>query len=170
MKLPKFMTAILEQSKAAALHAVAIWYPARIIIATEDETVAGFSVATPIITSLAVDASSDILGAAVRGHLSRSKYNVAIPTDAKAHYRTFLDAAGFKNAKAHYQGARLLQIRQSGKEIIIHPSVNGGLKGPDRGFRGHSDLNPIHLLKTATDAELGNRLRAAWSHCQDNSA
>lgn len=150
-------------------QASATLYPEQILIATEDKTVVGYSIATPSFTILPIDATAESIGQTLRKHLSLSKNDVPAPSDFKAMYLDFLKAAGFKNAKAHHKGAKHLSIYQKDQELIIMPTINGGATGKDRGFLGSKDMLPIHVGTTVTDNELGEQIKEAWLTCVDNS-
>lgn len=148
-------------------QANATMYLDQILIATEDKTVIGYSIATPNITKLPADATAESIGEAVRKHLSLSKIDVPVPSDFKAMYQDFLNAAGFKNAKAHHKSARHLSIYQKGQAINITPTINGGATGKERGFLGSKDMPPIHLSVSISDKELGEQIKEAWLKCSD---
>jgi hypothetical protein len=131
--------------------ASATLYCDQILIATHDKTIVGYSITTTKITKLPADASTSIIGQTVRKHLSLSTTDVPAPFDFKTMYQDFLNAAGFKNAKSHYKGARYLSIHQTDQEIVITPTRNGGATGKERGFIGSKDLPPIHINASATD-------------------
>ncbi len=150
-------------------QASATLYPDQIIIATEDKTVVGYSIATSIVTRLPASATAESIGQTVRKHLSLSKCGVPAPSDFKAMYQDFLKAAGFKNAKAHHKEARHLSIYQKDQEIIITPTINGGTTGKERGFLGSKEMPPIYVNASITDNELGEQLRETWLKCIDNS-
>ncbi len=150
-------------------QANATLYPEKIIIATEDKTFIGYSIVTPMLTNLQSDASSDSIGENVKKHLGLSKIDTPAPTDFKVQYQEFLNAAGFKNAKAHHKGARHLSICQKDQEIIITSTINGGATGQERGFLGSIDMQPIVVSASISDKELGEYIKEAWLKCVDNS-
>lgn len=150
-------------------QANATLYPDQILIATEDNTVVGYSITTPNITKLPVDAATEIIGQTVRRHLSLSKTGVPVPTDFKAMYQDFLNAAGLKSAKAHHKAARHLSIYQKDQAISITPTINGGATGKERGFLGSKDMPPIEVNASISDKELGEQIKVAWLKYSDNS-
>ena len=169
MNLLKFLKKKEQVEQVKTQQANATLYPDQILIATEDKTVAGYSITTPKITKLSVDVSADNVGQTVRKHLFLSKTDVPAPSDFKAMYQEFLTAAGFKNAKAHHKGARHLSIYQKGQEIVIIPTKNGGATGEQRGFQGSKDMPPIHVDASISDNKLGEQIIEAWLKCSDNT-
>lgn len=150
-------------------QASATLYPDQIIISTEDKTVAGYSITTPNITKLPFDATAESIGQTVRQHLSLSKTDVPTPSDFKAMYQDFLNAAGFKNPKAHHKSARHLSMYQKDQAIHLIPTINGGATGKERGFLGSKDRLPIAANYSISDEELGVQIKEAWLKCSDNS-
>jgi hypothetical protein len=150
-------------------QAIATLYPEQILIATVDRTVVGYSITTPEISKLPVDAIFESIGQTVKKHLSLSKTEVPAPSDFNTLYQEFLKAAGFENAKAHYKGARYLSIYQKDNEIVITPTVNGGATGKEGGFLGSKDIPTIHVNASISDNELGAQIRKAWSNCVGKS-
>ncbi len=150
-------------------QANATLYPDKIIIATEDKTVIGYSIVSPMLTNLQNDASADNIGENVKKHLALSKIDTPPPANFKVQYQEFLNAAGFKNAKAHHKGARHVSIYQQDQEIIITSTINGGATGKERGFLGSKDMQPIIVSASKSDKELGEHIKEAWLKCVDNS-
>src|SRR5690242_18579300 len=103
MSLLKLLRKKEQPLQVKTQQANATVYPDQILIATEDKTIVGYSITTPNITKLPIDATTETIGQTVREHLSLSKTDVPVPTDFKAMYQGFLNAAGFKNAKAHHK-------------------------------------------------------------------
>ena len=158
-----------QRVQVKTLHASSTLYQQQILIATEDKTVVGYSIATPKITKLLADATAVSIGQSVRKHLSLSKTGVPAPTDFRAMYQDFLNAAGFKNAKAHHKAARHLSIYQKDQEIIITPTINGGATGKNSGFLGSKDIPPIFVSTSVSDKELGENVKEGWLKCFVNS-
>ena len=150
-------------------QANATLYRDQILIATEDKTVVGYSIATPNITKLPLDTTVESIGQTVRKHLSLSKTDVPAPADFKAMYQDFLNAAGFKNAKAHHKGARHLSIYQKDQAINITPTINAGATGKERGFSGSRDMPSIEVNATISDIELGEQIKEVWQKCLGKS-
>jgi hypothetical protein len=99
MSLLKLFNKKVQTAQVKTQGANATLYPDQILIATEDKTVLGYSITTPNITKLPVDATAENIGKTLRKHLFLSKNDVPAPSDFKAMYQDFLNAAGFKNAK-----------------------------------------------------------------------
>lgn len=169
MSLLKLLKKKEQAIQVKTQQANATLYPDQILIATEDKTIIGYSIATSNITKLPVDATTESIGQTVRKHLSSSKTDVPAPSDFKAMYQDFLNAAGLKNAKAHHKGARHLSIYQQGQAIYLTPTINGGATGKERGFIGSKDMPPIKVNASINDKEFGVQIMDAWLKCSDNS-
>jgi CDI immunity protein len=169
MSLLKLFKKKEHTAQVKTQQANASLYPDRILVATEEKTVVGYSITTPNITKLPADATAESIGQTIRKHLSLSKTDVPAPSDFKAMYQDFLNKAGFKNAKAHHKNARHLSIYQKGQAINITPTINGGATGKERGFLGSKDMPSIEVNESLSDKELGEQIKEAWLKCSDNS-
>jgi hypothetical protein len=147
------------------LQASATLYPEKILIETIDRVKDGFGISSPNLTTLPVNASSELIGSKLKHHLSLTKHDLNIPKDYKKHYDDFLRAAGFNNAKQHHKDALHLAVDERDENITIRPTCNAGATGNDHGFLGIKGTE-IKMKSDVSNQELGDAIRAAWSKCE----
>jgi hypothetical protein len=140
----------------------------RLLVAVDDQTQAGFWVATPQITVLPADTPANALGAAVHAALAMSR--AGVPTPSFRDGSPPLDeplwrAAGVRSRRAFMSGARLCTVHRHGADVTIHATVNGGTSGEARGWRP-ADGEPRVLPATSDALALGLALQAALSQAQ----
>src|SRR4051812_14679807 len=90
------------QGREGILQASATLYPDKILIGTIDRIKEGFGISSTEITTLPVDADSEVIGSTIRKHLTLTRSGLKIPQDYKQHYKDFLKIAGFKSGRQHH--------------------------------------------------------------------
>lgn len=159
-----------SQSVAPSAHAQVSVFARddRLLVAVDDQTEAGFWVATPRITVLPANTPADALGAAVHAALAMSRAGVPTPSfrdGAPPLDEPLWRAAGVRSRRAFMTGARLCTVYRHGADVTIHATVNGGTSGDARGWRPADD-EPQVLPATGDALALGHAVQAALSHTQ----
>ena len=140
---------------------------ALLIIAVDDETDAGFWVATDRITTLPDTVAADALGGAIRAALAASR--TAVPTPS---FRGTppLDAplwraAGVRSRRAFMSGTRFCSVHRDAEQVTITATANGGSTGADRGWRP-VEAAARTLPVASDDTTFGAAVRAALADAQ----
>ncbi|MDZ7919290.1 hypothetical protein [Rhodoferax sp.] len=127
------------------------------------KTTAGVWLASAEFVSMPLSALDNDLGAAVLAALQQSDGVVPHPTSWTEVANSRLRAAGAKSEKTFMTNARLVAIKSTDL-IELEPHMNGGAKGPQKGFSpvpGCSSTLPTN----ASSEELGVAIRKSLGAC-----
>jgi hypothetical protein len=115
---------------------------------------------------LPVTASDDVVGAALSQVLDGSGQVLDLnsPDELRAARREQLRAAGLSSERRLQQSAIRCWIERLPDRVRFIPTHNGGTRGDTKGFQ-HLEGAATAVNLPASEAELGEALRAALSNC-----
>ena len=140
-------------------------HPNTILFYAQRRAQAGFCVASRPVIQLLGTSPTEEIGSALLRALDAYEDNLPDPGDWKAHRADFLRATGFTSWKSLEGPARSCWIEQIDDSISFTPLRNGGSKGKMAGFRPFGK-EPVVVSATLPNADIGNALLLALSHCE----
>ena len=135
----------------------------QLLLAGDDETEAGFWIATARIRVLPVSTPAAVLGAALHAALAESRVGVPTPrfgTGAPALDAPLWRATGVRSRRAFMAGTRFCVVSQVGSDLTVTATHNGGSTGNGRGWHP-VDAPPRHVPAAAPPEALGAAVLAA---------
>lgn len=141
-------------------------FPDRMVICPLCRTEAGILITSEPYVVLPSDASATEIGAAVLEALRLSDGVRPTPTDWKALAAPRHEAAGVSSEAAFQRRALLVSVEQSGDEILLEPTHNGGTDASRGGFHPLPELR-LSLPKASEPQAIGVQVQQAFGRCRE---